>query len=422
MDISRPELAAKRKRRRLLILAMTVVAVAAVAYYILQLKPAVPVVERGTVWLDTVERGELLRRVRGNGTLIPDQVLVVPTEVGGRVVRIDVLPGAVVEPDTVLLELSNPPLKQRAFELEFQVKGARATLKRLEVQLDESRLALESKVAELISKQNLAKLEAKADRELEQDGLVPELTMKQSQARSEDLGRQLELEKKRLEISRDSAQAQLAVQESEITRLEAALALRQEELDSLTVRAGISGVVQQIGPNPARTMEEGERVGPGSVLAEIVEPSKLMARIRIAETQAKDVAIGQPATIDTRNGVVRGTVSRVDPSVVNGTVTVDVKLTGDLPAGARPDLSVDGEIELERLPDVVYVGRPVQGQEDSTVSLFKVVDADYIERVPVTFGRASVTTIEIVKGLEPGDEVVMSDMSAHQEHDRLRLR
>ena len=212
------------------------------------------------------------------------------------------------------------------------------------------------------------------------------------------------------------------MQEIEITRLEAALELKREEVDSLVVRAGITGVVQQIGPNPARTMEVGERVGPGSVLAEIVEPSKLMARIRIAETQAKDVAIGQPATIDTRNGEVQGTVSRVDPSVVNGTVTVDVKLTGDLPAGARPDLSVDGVIELERLPDVVYVGRPVQGHEDSTVSLFKVVDEDYLERVPVTFGRASVTTIEIVKGLEPGDEVVMSDMSAHQEHDRLRLR
>jgi len=286
MDISRPELVTRRNRRRLLILIMTVVVVASVAYYILQLKPAVPVVERGTVWLDTVERGELLRRVRGNGTLIPDQVLVVPTEVGGRVVRIDVLPGAVVEPDTVLLELSNPPLKQRAFELEFQVKGARATLKRLEVQLDETRLALESKVAELVSRQKLAKLEAEADRELERDGLVPELTMKQSQARAEDLARQLELEKKRLETSRDSAQAQLAVQESEITRLEAALELRNEEVESLVVRAGISGVVQQIGPNPARTMEVGERVGPGSVLAEIVEPSKLMARIRIAETQA----------------------------------------------------------------------------------------------------------------------------------------
>jgi HlyD family secretion protein len=422
MDIARPEFVTKRKRRRRFILTLAVLIIVSAAVYVQQLDPAVPSVPRGTVWLDTVERGDMLRQVRGNGTLIPEQILVVPTEVGGRVVRIDVLPGVVVEPETVLLELSNPPLKQQAFELKYKLKGAQATLTRLKVQLEEARLAVESKVADLISEQNLAQLEAEADRKLEQDGLVPELTMKRSQARADDIARQLKLEKKRLETAADSATAQLAVQASEITRLEAALKLKQEEVASLIVRAGITGVVQQIGPNPGRTMEVGERVGPGSVLAEIVEPSKLMARIRIAETQAKDVTIGQPATIDTRNGEIAGTVSRVDPSVVNGTVTVDIKLSGELPKGARPDLSVDGVIELERLSDVVYVGRPVQGREDATVSLFKVVDEAYLVRVPVTFGRTSVTTIEIVKGLEPGDEVVMSDMSAHQEHDRLRLK
>ena len=421
MDISRPERAAKRKRRRIIVIILTVLAVAGAGVYVNQLDPAVPTVERGTIWLDTVQEGEMLRQVRGNGTLIPENVLVVPTEVGGRVVRIEVLPGAAVEPDTVILELSNPPLKQQAFELEHQLKGAQARLSQLKVQLEQSRLALESRVAELGSQLNLAKLEAEADRKLADEGLVAELTMKQSRAKAEDLERQLDLEKKRLKTAADSSEAQVAVQQSEITKLEAASKLKQDEVDSLVVRAGIAGVVQQVGPFENRLIEVGESVGPGSVLVEIVEPSELMARIRIAETQAKDIVIGQPAVIDTRNGTIDGEVARIDPSVVAGTVTVDVHLTGELPKGARPDLSVDGVIELERLPDVKYVGRPVNGQEDTTVSLFKIVDGEFALRVPVTFGRASVTSIEVVEGLEPGDEVVMSDMSSYEEFDKLKL-
>lgn len=422
MDISRPELAAKRKRRRILIMGTALVLIGALAFFVSQLDPAVPTVDSSTIWLDTVEQGEMLRQVRGNGTLIPENILVVPTEVGGRVVRIDVLPGATVEPDTMILELSNPPLKQQAFELKHQLKGAEARLAQLQVQLKEARLALVSKVAELESQRNLAMLEAEADRTLAEDGLVPELTMKTSQARANDLRRQLELEKKRVTTASESAEAQVAVERSMITKLEAALELKNEEVDSLFVRAGIAGVVQQVGPMEGRTIEVGERVGPGSVLVEIVEPSKLMARVRIAETQAKDVVIGQSATIDTRNGLIQGNVGRVDPSVVNGTVTVDVHLTSELPKGARPDLSIDGVIELERLPNVVYVGRPVNGQEETTVGVFKVMDGGFAQRVPVTFGRASVTTIEIVKGIEPGDEVVMSDMSSYEEFDRVKLQ
>ena len=394
----------------------------AVTVFVLRLEPAVPTVERGTIWLDTVERGEMMRQVRGNGTLIPEDILVVPTEVGGRVVRIETLPGAIVEPDTILLELSNPPLKQQAFELEFRLKSAQAQLSLLKVQLEESRLSLEVKIAELASQLNFAKADAAADKRLAEKKFIPELTMNKSQALATNLERRLELENKSLDAADDSADAQLAVQQSDITKLEAALKLKNDEVDSLIVRAGISGVVQQIGPAPGRTMEVGERVGPGAVLAEIVEPSKLMARIKIAETQAKDVVIGLPATIDTRNGTISGKVSRVDPSVVAGTVTVDVELSGDLPDGARPDLSIDGVIELERLPDVIYVGRPVQGQEHSTVGLFKIVDGEFAVRVPVTFGRASVTTIEVVKGLEPGDEVVMSDMSSYDDNDKLKLK
>lgn len=422
MDISRPELAAQRKRRRLLLIGAAVIVALVVTVFVLRLEPAVSTVERGTIWLDTVERGEMIRQVRGNGTLIPEDILVVPTEVGGRVVRIETLPGAIVEPDTILLELSNPPLKQQAFEMEFQLKSAQAKLSLLKVQLEESRLALEVKIAELASQLNFAKADAAADKRLAEKKFIPELTMNKSEALATNLERRLELENKSLDAADDSAAAQLAVQQSDITKLEAALKLKNDEVDSLIVRAGISGVVQQIGPVPGRTMEVGERVGPGAVLAEIVEPSKLMARIKIAETQAKDVVIGLPATIDTRNGIIQGKVSRVDPSVVAGTVTVDVELSGDLPDGARPDLSIDGVIELERLSDVTYVGRPVQGQEHSTVGLFKIIDGGLAVRVPVTFGRASVTTIEVVKGLEPGDEVVMSDMSSYDDNDKLKLK
>ena len=422
MDISRPELAAQRKRRRLIVIAVAALALIAVIVWVMRLEPAVPTVDRSTIWLGTVERGEMLRQVRGNGTLIPEDILVVPTEVGGRVVRIETLPGAIVEPDTILLELSNPPLKQQAFELEFQLKGARARLSQLEVQLKESRLSLEVKIAELISQLNFAKADAAADKRLAEKGFVAELTMNKSTAKSADLERRVELEKSRLITAAESAEAQIAVQLSDIAKIEAASKLKNEEVDSLIVRAGIKGVVQQIGPNPERTMEVGERVGPGAVLAEIVEPSKLMARIRVAETQAKDVAIGLPAEIDTRNGVIPGKVSRVDPSVVNGTVTVDVEFTGPLPDGARPDLNIDGVIELERLPDIIYVGRPVQGQEDATIGLFKIIDKNYAAKVSVTFGRASVTTIEIVQGLEAGDEVILSDMSAHEDETKLRLK
>ena len=422
MDISRPELAQRRHRKRLILGTLTIATVASAFTMVARLEPAVPTLERDAVWVSTVERGEILRQVRGNGTLIPEKVLVVPTEVGGRVVRINVLPGALVQADTVLLELSNPSLKQEAFDLEWQLKGSEATLRQLEVRLDEARLALESGIAKLESEHNIAKLEAAADFKLEKDGLVPELIMKRSQAHANDLVSQLALEKKRLSISANSAEAQLAVQASEITKLEAALKLKNEEVAQLEVRAGIEGVVQQIGVTANQTLEVGERVSPGSVLAKIVQPSKLMAQVRIAETQAKDVLIGQYATIDTRNGEIPGKVSRVDPSVVNGTVTVDIKLTGALPKGARPDLSIDGVIELERLPDVIYVGRPVHGQEDTTVGIFKLVEKGYAVRVPVALGRSSISTIEVKQGLLPNDQVILSDMSSHDAHDRVRLR
>ena len=422
MDISRPEVAAKKRKRRFLLLGLSVALVGGLIAVMARLEPAAPTVERDSIWVGDVTRGEMLRQVRGNGTLIPEKVLVVPTDVAGRVVRIEVLPGAMVTKDTVLLELSNPALKQEAFDLGWQLKGAQATLQQLEVRLEEARLELEASVTKLTSEHNIASLEAQADFKLEKDGLVPELIMKRSQAHASDLKDQLSLERKRLEIAAASAEAQLAVQESEIAKLEAALELKEAEVERLLVRAGIEGVVQQIGPLANETLQVGERVSAGSVLAKIVQPSKLMAQIRIAETQAKDVLIGQEAMVDTRNGEIPGEVTRVDPSVVNGTVTVDIRLTGPLPKGARPDLSIDGVIELERLPDVIHVGRPVHGQEDATITLFKLVEDDHAVRVPVALGSASVASIEVKQGLEPGDRVILSDMSMHDNHDRIRLR
>lgn len=421
MDISRPELAAKRKRRRNVTIVVVLLCITAAAIMVHRLEPAVPTVERSAIWLDIVKKGEMRREVRGNGTLIPDKILVVPTEVGGRVTKIEVLPGTTVEADTVILELSNPPLKQQAFDLEHQLKGAQAKFNQLQAQLEEARNAVESKVAELESQVNLARLEAEADQKLAQDGLVADLTMKQSRGKADDLARQLVVEKSRINTAKDSAKAQIAVSQSDIDKLEAAFKQKQREVESLTVRAGIAGVVQQIGPIEDKLIEVGGYVASGNIVVKIVQPDKLMARIKIAETQAKDVAIGLPAVIDTRSGTVDGKVARIDPSVVAGTVTVDVHFTGALPKGARPDLSVDGVIELERIPDIKYVGRPVNAQEDTTISLFKIVEGGYALRVPVSFGRVSVTSIEVLEGLEPGDEVIMSDMTAHEDHPKLKI-
>ena len=421
MDVRRPERAARIRRKRVYIIAFATVLSAVVIAATMRLDPALPTVARESVWIGKVERGEMLREVRGQGTLVPENVLVVPTEVGGRVVKIDVLPGTWVDPATVLLELSNPPLRQQAFELEWQVEGAQAKLRQLKVQLDEARLELESSAAKLESELKIARLEAKADETLEKDGLVPALVMQRSQASADDLDGQLQLAKERLVIAVSSSEAQLAVQQSEIKKLEAALELKKKEVEQLKVHAGIEGVVQQIGSSADEMLQIGESVAAGSVLAKIVQPTELMAQVKIAETQAKDVLIGQPVLIDTRNGAISGKVVRVDPSVVNGTVTVDVELEGTLPKGARPDLSVEGVIELERLPDVTFVNRPVQGQEGATLGLFKLVEDGFAVRVPVEFGRSSVSTIELVKGLSPNDRVILSDMSDFDGHDRIKL-
>lgn len=420
MDIARPDQSRKRRRKRLLLALGGLAAISLITLGLSRLKPAAPTMEKGSVLLDVVKRGEMLRQVRGNGTLVPEQIQFVQAETDGRVERILVLPGAEVKPDTILMELSNPQLKQDAFDAEWQLKGDEAQLTKLKVQLESDRLTQKSAIATLKSDYEQARLVAEADENLAKGGLVAILTAKQSRAKADDLQARLEIENERLKISEDSTQAQLAAQQATIEKDQALLRLKRGQVEGLRVRAGIDGVLQQIGD--LVTLQVGQRVTPTATLAKIVQPSKLKAEVKIAETQAKDILIGQVAEIDTRNGIIPGHVTRVDPAVINGTVTVDVKLEGALPKGARPDLSIDGTIELERLEDVVYVGRPVQGQAESTVSIFKVTDGGRgAVRVPVKLGRSSVGSIQILEGLQPGDQIILSDMSAWDSYERLRL-
>ncbi len=421
MDIARPDLKRSRNRRRLFLSLAGLVVLAAITLGLARLEPAAPRVERTQVWTDTVKRGEMLRQVRGNGTLVPEQIQYVQVATDGRVERIFVLAGAAVQPDTLILELSNPELEQQAFDLEWQLKGAEAQMRKLKVQLESDRLTQESTIASLRADYTQASLEAQADEILAKDGLVPDLTMKRSRAKGDELKQRLEVEQRRLTIKEESDAAQLAVQNAEFEKIRASLALKREKVAALKVRAGIEGVLQSVGDGTVN-LQVGQRLAPGATLAKIVQPTKLKAEIKIAETQARDVQIGQKASIDTRNGVIGGHVTRVDPAVHNGTVTVDVALDDALPRGARPDLSVDGTIELERLENVLYVGRPVNGQPDATVGLFKVNGNGEANRISVKLGRSSVSTIEIVEGLEVGDLVVLSDMSQWDAFSRIKLR
>jgi HlyD family secretion protein len=420
MDIARPDQARKRRRKRLLLGIAGLVVVAGVTLGLSQLKPAVPTVEKGSIWMDTVKRGQMLRQVRGNGTLVPEQIQFVQADTDGRVERILVLPGAEVKADTILLELSNPELKQAAFDAEWQLKAAEAQRAKLKVQLESERLTQKATAASLKSDAEQAKLEAEADDSLCKGGLVPLLTARRTKAKADDLAARLLIEEERLKIAEKSTQAQLTVQEAEVQKVRALRDLKLRQIEALRVRAGIEGVLQQIGDT--QTLQVGQRVTPSATLAKVFQTTQLKAEIKIAATQARDVQIGQIAAIDTRNGNIAGRVVRVDPSVFNGTVTVDVKLEGALPRGARPDLSVDGTIELERLEDVLYVGRPVQGQPESKVSVFKVINGGKeAVRVAVKLGRSSVSTIEVVEGLQSGDRVVLSDMSAWDNHERVKL-
>jgi HlyD family secretion protein len=420
MDIDRPDLARARRRRRFLVLAGSLLVLAVVTFGLAQLKPAAPTMEKSTVYLDTVKRGEMLRQVRGNGTLVPEEIRWIPATTPGRVQAILVLPGTQVNADTVLMELSNPEVEHGVFEAEWQLKAAESQLARLKVQMESERLAQEAAAAALDADCRVAKLDAEADEKLAAEQLVDRLTAMRSRTKADLLSTRCELESRRLAILRDSHKAQLAAQEAELARLRAALDLRRQQLAALKVRAGVDGVLQRLGERDA--LQVGQQLSAGANLARVANPLRLKAEIKIVETQAKDIQHGQKAEIDTRNGTVTGHVVRIDPAVINGTVAVDVTLDGPLPRGARPDLSVEGTIELERLADVLYVGRPVHYSASGSLGLYRLsADGKEAVRVPVKLGRSSVSTVEILTGLEVGDAIILSDMSQWDAHDRIRL-
>lgn len=416
MDIARPDIARAKKIRRIVYATGFAVVILLITVGVSRLEPAAPRVDKDTVYMDTVERGEMLRNVRGTGTLVPEQLRWITPITNGTVERLVLRPGATVRPDTVVIELSNPELEQQALENRLQLDAALARYESRRVELRSQELTQQASLKMVESELSQAEYEAELDEELFKDNLVSELQVRQKQSRVSELRIRHEIEQQRLAIQADSTKATLAAEQADVDRLRTMYQLRQSQVADLQVTAGITGVLQQV------EVEEGASVTPGTNLARVGDPTRLMAQLRIAETQARDIVEGQPAAVDTRNGVIPGHVIRIDPSVQQGTVTVDVALDGELPRGARPDLTVDGTIELERLENVIYVGRPVFGQEQSMVILFKLdPDSDDAVRTRVSLGRASVSFVEVLDGLQPGDQVVLSDMSQWDTFDRVRL-
>ena len=417
MDIQRPSNARAKRIRRILYAAIALVSITGVTYGVTRLRPAAPAVDKATIWTDEVKRGPMIRDVRGVGTLVPVDIRWIPARTDSRVDRIVLRPGAIVKPDSIILELSDPILQRETLDAEYQLKAAQADLENLKVQINSELLNQKSFTAAVRSDFEQAKLQHEVDEKLRAEGIGAEVTAKLSKVKAEQLAIRVKLEEDRTKNAEDSAVARLQAQQSHVEQQRALYDLKRSERDSLHVRAGIEGVLQLL------PVDVGQHVTPSTNLARVADPKHLKAEIKIPETQAKDITIGQPASVDTRNGILKGQVSRIDPSVQNGTVTVDVLFGGPLPNGARPDLSVDGTIELENLKDVLYVGRPVHGQSDSTIGLFKMVeDGSEGLRVSVKLGKSSVNAVEILQGLKVGDKVILSDMSAWDAFDRVRLR
>ena len=418
MDISRPDIRRKKLRRNALFAAVACAAAVAVAVVIYRLKPAIPTVD-SAVWTDTVKRGPLVYQVRGPGTLVPreDKIRLIPAETEATVVRIRVLPGAHVEPDTVLMELVDPAVQQQMLDAQLQLKAAQADYQNTRARLQSDLMTQRAGAATVGADQHQAQLQAQTDKSLYDLGVISGLSYSASKGKADELNQRNDLEHQRLDLNGQAIATQLAVQQTKVQQAEAMLGLREKQEQALSVRAGIAGVLVDL-PH-----QLGEHVAPGTTLAKVVQIDQLKASLKIAETQARDIQIGQPAEIDTHNGVIQGKVARTDPAVQNGTVTVDVDLIGALPQGARPDLSVDGVIDLARMTNVLFVGRPAFGNENSTISLFRLApDGKTAIRTPVKVGRASVNSIQVIEGLEPGDTVILSDMSRWDSADRVRLQ
>jgi multidrug resistance efflux pump len=420
MDIARPEFKQQKRKRQVLVSIAVIAVIAAVTVGVYRLRPAAPTVERGTVWTDTVKRGSMLRQVRGIGSLVPSQeaVLQIPAETEATVVRILKLPGGLpVKADTILLEMSNPQVEQAAVDAELQLKAAEAEYQSQRMKLESDLMNQKAGAATVKADYTQAELQAQTDKALYDLGVISGLAYKASKGKSDELTTRNGLEDQRLTSTQKAIDSQLAELQVKVDQMRVLANLKKKQLDALKVRAGIYGVLVDL------PLHVGQHVTPGTMLAKVVQPDHLMAELKVAETQARDVQAGEPASVDTHNGVISGEVTRVDPAVQNGTVTVDVKLTGELPKGARPDLSVDGTIDLEHMENVLYVGRPAFGQENSTISLFRLgPDGREASRVPVKVGRASVNSIQVVDGLHEGDTVVLSDMSRWDNTDRIRLQ
>ena len=420
MDIARPEFKERKRKKQIALIAAVVVVVAILTAAVYRLKPAAPTVERGTVWTDTVKRGSMLRQVRGIGSLVPSQesVLQIPAETEATVVRILVLPGGLpVKANTVLVEMSNPQVEQAAVDAQLQFKAAEAEYQSQRMKLESDLMNQKAGAATVKSDYNQTQLQSQTDKSLYDLGVISGLAYRASKSKADELTVRNGLEDQRLESTQKAIDAQLAELQAKVDQMRVLAELKQKQLDALKVRAKIDGILVDL------PLQVGQHVLPGAMLAKVVQPNHLMAQLKVAETQARDVQAGEPASVDTHNGVIAGTVMRVDPGVQNGTVTVDVKLTGELPKGARPDLSVDGTIDLEHLDNVLYVGRPAFGQENSTISLFRIdANGHDATRVPVKVGRASVNSIQVIEGLHEGDTVVLSDMSRWDNTDRIRLQ
>ncbi len=417
MDIARPEVKRQKRIRRYMYIGAALLLIVIVTAALARLKPAAPSVDKSTIWTDTVKRGPMLREVRGLGTLVPETVWVIPAATDGRVEKRYLLPGTPVKANTVILDLTNPQLQQEALDAQYQLKGAQASYEQTKADLQNQLMDKRTQAASVSSQYRTAEMTKDADERLGKLGLKAELDVRTAEVQAEELAKENDLAQQEVQTFANSIGAQLAVQQANIDQKHALYELKKSQVAQLQVRAGVDGILQEL------DVDVGQQVTSGTALAKVSQPTQLKASLQIAETQAKDIQIGQKASIDTHNGIIPGHVMRIDPSVANGTRTVDVKLDGALPKGAVPDLSVEGTIEIERLADVLYVGRPVHGDADSTVGLFKVVDGgSEAVRVPVEIGSESVNTVEIRKGLDVGDTVILSDMSADDNYDRVELK
>lgn len=417
MDIARPSNVRQKRIRQALYIGGSLLVVALISVGLSRLKPAAPTVEAGTVWKDVVKKGPMVRQVRGLGTLVPEDIRWIPSTTAARVEKIVLRPGTRVSPDSVILELSNPQLEQELEDAQLRLHSAEASLTNLKIQVQNDLLNQRAAAATIEADYNRAKMQAEMNNELAKDKLISDIQRRQTELDAQQLAIRNDIAKEQLASRAESARAQLAVQQAAVDQAKAVLQLKMRQREELKVRAGLNGILQQV------EVQEGQQVNPGANLVRVADPSRLKAEIKIAETQAKDIQVGQRAEVDTRVGIVPGKVMRIDPSVQNGTRTVDVSLDGELPRGAVPDLSVDGNIELERLPDVLFMGRPAFGQEQSTISLFKVDgDGSGASRVQVKLGKSSVNAMEILAGLNVGDTVILSDMSQWDAFDRVSLR